>query len=77
MFQTVFRSRRSVADALRTVDGVPILDGPYGGGSRRRAPSQGLSLYETLQAQREAQPTAPSAAYQVDDPSIQAHHRSV
>ena len=76
VFQAVFRSRRSVADPLRTVDGVPILEEPYG--HRRGAPSPGLSLYGSLQAHRDGPPpTAASAEAQVDDPSIRPHHRSV
>ncbi|XP_043195661.1 uncharacterized protein LOC122366991 isoform X1 [Amphibalanus amphitrite] len=68
----LLRSRRSVGDPLRTIDGVPILDEPYG--LRSGTPSQGLSLYGTLQAQREGPP--PTDDPQVDDPSIRAHHRS-
>ena len=75
MFQAAIRSRRSVDDVLRTVDGVPIVDGPYG--NRPLTASQGLSLYETLQSQRQTQPTVPSANTPTDNPSIQPHHRSV
>ncbi|XP_037088890.1 uncharacterized protein LOC119109379 [Pollicipes pollicipes] len=71
----VARLRRAVVDGnLRTIDGVPIILGPYGG--RRRPPSEGLRIYETFLAERRAQPTAPSVNYETDDPSIQPHHRS-
>ena len=74
VFQAVLRSRRSVADALRTADGVPILDEPYG--HRRASSNHGLSLYGDLQTHRQP-PTVASADPQVDDPSIRPHHRSV